>query len=67
MSGLKYHTKEVIGGGFFFVILVLKKKKKKKSNTPMERRRRAVKGCVHVRAGDVVGSPQKYILRDAER
>lgn len=32
----------------------------------MERRRRAVEGCVHVRAGDVVGSPQ-YILRDAEK
>lgn len=34
-------------------------------NTPMVGRR-AVKGRVHVRAGDVVGSPQ-HILRDAER
>lgn len=29
--------------------------------------RRAVKGCVHVRAGDIGGSPQKYNLTELQR
>lgn len=59
------------GGDFFptfFVLFFFSKSQTKgeNKNTPMVGRR-AVKGRVHVRAGDVVGSPQKYILRDAER
>lgn len=42
-------------------------KKKKKSNTPMVGRRTAVRGCVQARAGDVIWSPQKYILGNVER
>lgn len=59
------------GGGIlsdFFCCFFFPKSQTKgeNKNTPMVGRR-AVKGRVHVRAGDVVGGPQKYILRDAER
>lgn len=50
------------------MFLVSKEDQKKKIfNTPVVGRRRAVEGCVHVRAGDVVGSPQKYILTEMQR
>lgn len=72
---MKYHTEEVAGGEgrggsvtFFVAFFLLKSKTRRggDKNTPMVGRR-AVKGRVQVRAGDVVGSPQKHVLRDAER
>lgn len=64
----------MIGGGSLFLLCVssvkiMEKSKIKESfeHTHGGRRRRAVKGCVHVRAGDVGGSPQKYILTEMQR